>query len=87
MRQLILLIKVRMEKTKKVVIKQNQLLLPITSSRGNKKLLILDQLVPDVAINQVRLLRLGISSHLTCRLLVRKKALVQSKGKRVSPCR
>ena len=62
MRQLILLLKVRMEKTKKVVINQNQPLLPITSSKENKTLLILDQSVQDVAISKVRLPLLGISS-------------------------
>ena len=66
MRQLILLIKVRMEKTKKVVIKQNQLLLPITSSRPNKTPLVSDQSVQDVAISQARLIPLGESSHRAC---------------------
>ena len=63
MRQLILLIKVRMEKTKKVVIKQNQLLLPITSSRPSKTRLVSDQSAQDEAISQVRLIPLGESSH------------------------
>ena len=87
MRQLILLRKVRMEKTKKVVIKQNKHLQPIKSSRENKKLLIFDQSVLNAEISQVRRLLLGISSHQTWRILVWVETLVRSKGKRVSPYR